>query len=73
MTKPCPALSVLLMVATLAACERANTAEPRAGGPEANKPAVEQPGPGTTAASVTPEGQPINPLGAATIEFQKRI
>ena len=60
--------SIVLLVATLAACDQANTAEP----PNA-KPVPEQPGSGTAAASVTADGQPVNAMGAATLEFQKRV
>jgi len=60
--------SIVLLIATLAACDQANTAEP----PNA-KPLAEQPGSGTAAASVTADGQPVNAMGAATLEFQKRV
>jgi hypothetical protein len=73
MTKPCSALIVLL-VATAAACDRANTAE-RAGLADttAAQAPAETPGNSTAAASVTADGQPVNAMGAATLEFQKRI
>jgi len=76
MTKPCSALIVLL-VATGVACDRANTAEPAAAVDTAaaapQKPVAELPGNSTAAASVTPDGQPVNAVGAATLEFQKRV
>jgi hypothetical protein len=74
MTKLCSALIVLL-IATAAACDKANTAEPQAAADTsaAQKPPTEAPGPSTAAASVTPEGDPVNAMGAATLEFQKRI
>jgi hypothetical protein len=76
MMKPCSALLVLL-VATAVACDKANTAEPQAvadtKAADAAKPVTEQPGTGTTAASVGADGQPVNALGAATLEFQKRV
>jgi hypothetical protein len=76
MMKPCSALFVLLVAAT-AACDKANTAEPQAvadtKAADTAKPATEQPGAGTTAASVGADGQPVNALGAATLEFQKRV
>ena len=76
MTRSCSALIVLL-VATGAACDKANTAEPQAVADTTAaapaKPVAEQPGSATAAASVTPDGQPVNPMGAATLEFQKRI
>lgn len=73
MTKLWSALFALV-VAT-AACDRANTAEPQpvAAAADAQKPAAETPGSGTAAASVTPDGQPVNAMGAATLEFQKRV
>lgn len=75
MTRPCPA-SILLLVAALAACDKANTAESTAGDTGAAatpKPVAELPGNSTAAASVTPDGQPVNALGAATLDFQKRV
>ena len=71
-----PALLVVLALAATA-CNNANTAEPQAAADTKAatdaKPVAEQPGPGTTAASVGPDGQPVNQLGAATLEFQKRV
>ena len=71
-----PALLVVLAVAATA-CNNANTAEPQAAADTTAaagaKPVAEQPGSATAAASVSPDGQPVNPLGAATLEFQKRI
>jgi hypothetical protein len=73
MTKLCSALIVLLAV-TAVACDKATTAEPQAlTEPAPAKTATEQPGASTAAASVTPDGQPVNAMGAATLEFQKRI
>lgn len=76
MKRLCPALLVLL-VATVAACDKANTAEPQAlaktTAADTQKPVAETPGNSTAAASVTPDGQPVNAMGAATLEFQKRI
>jgi hypothetical protein len=76
MTKPCSALIVLL-VATGAACDKANTAEPHAvadtSAAAPAKPAAGQPASSTAANSVTADGQPVNATGAATLEFQKRI
>lgn len=75
MTKLCSAL-VLLTVFALGACDRAAT-EPATvadtGTAEAKKPVAETPGSGTSAASVASDGQPVNPMGAATLEFQKRV
>jgi hypothetical protein len=64
--------SLVLLVAMLAACDRANTAESTAADVPA-KPAAELPGNSTAAASVTPDGQPVNQMGAATLEFHKRV
>jgi hypothetical protein len=66
----------VVLVAMLAACDRANTAERQAAAntsAAAATPATEQPGSSTAAASVTADGQPVNPLGEATLEFQKRV
>src|SRR5687767_9123470 len=75
MKKLCSALIVLVAV-TFAACDKAATepqpaADTAAG--EAKKPVAETPGPGSSAASVGADGQPVSPMGAATLEFQKRI
>ena len=75
MTKLCSALIPLIAV-TLVACDRATTEPARVAdtaAADAKKPAAETPGSGTAAASVTADGQAVNPLGAATLEFQKRI
>ncbi len=65
---------IVVLAATLAACDRANTAGPGSNASaDTPNPVAEQPGASTAAASVTPEGQPINAMGAATIEFQKRV
>lgn len=75
MTKLCSAL-ILLLAVTLAACDRATTEPARVADTataDAKKPVAETPGSGTTAASVTADGQAVNPLGAATLEFQKRV
>lgn len=75
MMKPWSVLFVLLALAG-AACDQTNTAGPPAAAnasADATKAVAEQPGNSTAAASVTPDGQPVNPLGAATLEFQNRI
>jgi hypothetical protein len=76
MTKPRLA-SIVLLVGTLAACDKAGPEEPQGvaatGAAAAEKPMAEQPGSATAAASVTPDGQPVNPMGAATLEFHKRV
>lgn len=75
MTKLFSAL-VLLTVLALGACDRAATepaTAPDTGTADAKKPVAETPGSGTSAASVASDGQPVNPMGAATLEFQKRI
>jgi hypothetical protein len=75
MTKLCPALVVLIV--TVAACDRATTAEPAAvagtEGAAGQTPPAETPGASTAAASVSAEGDPVNAMGAATLEFQKRV
>lgn len=75
MTKLCSAL-ILLVAMTFGACDKATT-EPGpvadTGAADAKKPVVEAPGSGSSAASVGADGQPVNPLGSATLEFQKRI
>ena len=75
MTNLC-SVFIVLIAATAVACDRANT-EPRpvaeTAATDAKKPVVEAPGNSSSAASVTPDGQPVNPMGAATLEFQKRI
>ena len=68
----CSALIVVL-VTTLAACEKANTAEPVEGKAAPLKTTPEQPSPATAAASVSADGQPVNAQGAATLEFQRRV
>jgi hypothetical protein len=75
MRKLSPAL-IVLAVAIVPGCDRATTAgSPAAAEAPADpkKPIAEQPGSGTAAASVTPDGQPVNQLGAATLDFQKRV
>jgi hypothetical protein len=75
MTKLCAALIVVL--ATAVSCDKAKTAGGEGtpnGAPAAPPKALaEQPGPSTAAASVNADGQPVNPMGAATLEFQKRV
>jgi hypothetical protein len=71
MRNPFPA-SIVLFVAMLAACDRANTAAPAAADAPA-RPAAAIPGNSTAAASVAPDGQPVNAMGAATLEFHKRV
>jgi hypothetical protein len=76
MTKSSAAPIVLLVALAAAACGPAQTSDPgTAAAPAADpqKAAPEQPGSGTAAASVTPGGQPVNEMGAATLEFQRRI
>src|SRR5688500_8758934 len=75
MTKICSALTLLIAV-TFGACDRATTEPARVAdtaAADAKKPVVETPGAGTSAASVAADGQPVNAMGAATLEFQKRI
>jgi hypothetical protein len=75
MTKLCSAFIVLVAV-TCVACDRAATEPSTAtdtAAADGTKPAVETPGPGSSAASVATDGQPVSPMGAATLEFQKRI
>ncbi len=75
MTKLCSAF-ILLVAIAFGACDKANT-EPaptaETGAADAKKPVVETPGSGSSAASVSADGQPVNALGAATLEFQKRV
>ena len=75
MTKLCSAF-IVLIAATAGACDKANT-EPgpvaETAAADAKKPMVEAPGAASSAASVSPEGQPVNAMGAATLEFQKRV
>ena len=68
---------IVLLAALPVACNKVDTAEPRplTGSPSDAAPADGQkpaPVPSTTA-TVTPDGQPVNPLGAAVLDFQKRI
>ena len=75
MTKLC-ALLVVLVALSAAACDRATTepataVDTTASDPKA--PVVETPGAATAAASVAADGQPVNAMGAATLEFQKRV
>lgn len=77
MTKLCPATIVLLAI-TAAACDKADTAQPQSGADSTaaaaqQKAVTEQPGSSTAAASVGADGQPINAMGAATLEFHKRV
>jgi hypothetical protein len=74
MTKFDPAVLVLLAVLCVG-CNQVETADPRAGVPADQKPtAVQNATPGTaTPALVTPDGEPVNAMGAATLEFHKRI
>ena len=72
MKKLCSALIVVL-VTTLAACDKADTAESADDKAAPLKPVPEQPSPATAAASVGADGQPVNAQGAATLEFQKRV
>ena len=75
MTKLCSAL-ILLIAVTLGACDRATTesaAVADTAAADTKKPVAETPGSSTAAASVTADGQAVNPLGAATLEFQKRV
>jgi hypothetical protein len=75
MMKPWSVLFVLLVLAG-AACDQTNTAEPPAAAnasADAPRPVAELPGNSTAAASVTPDGQPVNALGAATLEFHNRV
>lgn len=70
--------SLLVVLAiTATACNNADTAEtqPAADNKAATdaRPVAEQPGASTAAASVSADGQPLNPLGEATLEFQKRV
>lgn len=75
MTK-CLSALLVLCAAGLAGCGDANTAEPRTmatipsgpgeSGPVNRSPAEAVPG-------FTPDGQPVNALGAATLEFYKRV
>jgi hypothetical protein len=72
-----PALLVLIAAIPLA-CNKADTAEPQAVMGSAAAPAApaadQKPAPvPSTAATVTPDGQPVNAQGAATLEFHKRI
>ena len=71
----CSAFIVLVAV-TAGACDKAATESSTAAGTpaaEGKMPVVETPGKATSAASVGSDGQPVNPMGAATLEFQKRI
>lgn len=73
MKKLCPALVVLAFTLACdgAATESRSVADTTPA--EGKKPPVETPGPGSSAASVGSDGQPVNPMGAATLEFQKRV
>jgi hypothetical protein len=75
MTKLSSAL-VLIAAVTFGACDKANTETANSaatGAADPKTPAVETPGPGSSAASVATDGQPVSPMGAATLEFQKRV
>lgn len=70
MTKLLPASIALAALCTFA-CNKVDSAQPRelAGTPDQSQRA-----PGNTPApAVTPDGQPVNAQGAATVEFHKRI
>ena len=72
MTKLLSASLALLALLTLA-CNKADTATPRRGGPlptRQNRPPPRRPDP---AAGVNAAGQAVNAQGAATLEFKKRI
>ena len=71
----CSAL-IVFIAATAGACDKANTEPSRVAdtaAADAKKPVVEVPGNASSAASVSPDGQPVNAMGAATLEFQKRV
>jgi hypothetical protein len=63
--------SIALLVAALAGCDKAATEGPATAATP--QPVAEQPCNSTAAASVAPDGQPVNAMGAATLEFHKRI
>ena len=71
---------VVLVAITLVACNRVDTAQPQAlaGDPEqgtapANKTPAELALTPVNSPSVGADGQPVNAMGAAVLEFQKRI
>ena len=75
MMKLCALLVVLVAIST-AACDRATTESATAAHTppsDPKAPVVETPGAATAAASVAADGQPVNAMGAATLEFQKRV
>ncbi len=76
MTKFRSALLVLL-AAIAVACGQVVSSEPKpltSGSPGSERPADQNPAPvPTTTGTVTADGQPVNAMGAATLEFQKRI
>lgn len=72
MTKLRSALLVLIAM-TCAACNRVTTAETPGDPMPANKTAAELALTPVNNPSVTPDGQPVNAVGAAVQEFQKRI
>lgn len=67
---------LVFVAATTLACNRVDSAPPAADAagaastPEAGRKPAPVP---TTTPTVTPDGQPINPLGAAVLEFQKHV
>jgi hypothetical protein len=66
---------LVIFAITLAACNRVNSAETQAlaGAAPANKTAAEMALTPVNKPSVAADGQPVNPVGAAVLEFQKRI
>jgi hypothetical protein len=65
---------LVLVAMTLVACNRVDTAETQASAAQPSTAATQaaQLAP-VNNPSVTPDGQPVNPLGAAVLEFHKRI
>lgn len=76
MTKFHPA-PLLLFAVLLVGCNRVETADKRAAAAvlaDQKPPTATNATPGSeTPTLVTPDGQPVNPMGAATLEFHKRI
>ena len=76
MTKFRPA-PLLLFAVLLVGCNRVETADKRAAAAvlaDQKPPTATNATPGSEMpALVTPDGQPLNPMGAATLEFHKRI
>lgn len=76
MTKFHPA-PLLVFAVLLAGCNRVETADKRAAAAvlaDQEPPTATNATPGSeTPTLVTPDGQPVNPMGAATLEFHKRI